>query len=196
MAGHRNPEYLAATAVRDTMMTIPDYIPIIAVYIAAATFFWRVWLSAQSERRRKQELINAVYHHVDEAIGRLKDEEREKRNKTIRQRIEDDESYTPYVVRSSSDDLTYDHIIGVMEWLDEKGEKAVASYFYSQSSLHAAEESFGLEYVRSWPASRKLQLWSLYVKYQEKTLESAMAARKALSKGGKLSENQGNGKES
>ena len=177
------------------MMTIPDYIPIIAVYIAAATFFWRVLLSAQSERRRKQELINAVYHHVDEAISRLKDEEREKRNETIRQGIEDDETYTPYVVRSSSDDLTYDHIIGVMEWLDEKGEKAVASYFYSQSSLHAAEESFGLEYVRSWSVDRKLKLWDLYVHYQEETLANAVVARGALSKGGKLSKDQNGEKE-
>ncbi len=177
------------------MQAISITIAAIAVSIAAATFIWRVLRSERSERRRKQELVNAVYHHVDEAIDRLDNEEREKRNETIRQKIKSDESYTPYVVRSASDDLTYDHITGVMEWLDEQGEKAVASYFYSQSSLHATEESFDSDYVRSWPVVRKLQLWNLYVKYQEETLRNARAAREVLSRGGKLSENKSNGKE-
>ena len=121
------------------MQAISITIAAIAVSIAAATFIWRVLRSERSERRRKQELVNAVYHHVDEPIDRLDNEEREKRNETI----------------------------------------------------HATEESFDSDYVRSWPVVRKLQLWNLYVKYQEETLRNARAAREVLGRGGKLSENNG-----
>ncbi len=100
---------------------------VIGVIIAAATFLLRVWLNERSERRRKKELVNAVYHHVDEAIDRL-----------------------------------------------------VASYFYTQSSLHAVEESFNLEHVRSWSSSRKLQLWEIYAEYRERVLRDALGARKTL----------------
>ena len=151
-------------------------------YIMAGIAVMVLFLRWSSVRRRKKKFVNAVYHHVDEAIDRLKDEGREKINKTIRRKIENDKSYMPYIARSSADDLTYEHIIGVMEWLDEKGGKAVASYFYSQSSLHAVEESFGVEYVGSWLVDRKLELWNLYVSYQEETLKNAMAAEKALSR--------------
>ncbi len=49
---------------------------VIGVIIAAATFLLRVWLNERSERRRKKELVNAVYHHVDEAIDRLEGKEK------------------------------------------------------------------------------------------------------------------------
>ncbi len=102
------------------------------------------------------------------------------KNETIRQKINADESYTPYVARSSSDDLTYEQIIEVMEWLDEEEEKSVASYFHSQSSLHAIAESLELEFVRSWPSDRKLQLWKTYEKYEENTLTYARETREVL----------------
>ena len=167
--------------VPDVNIIMPGRAMVIGVIIAAATFLLRVWLNERSERRRKKELVNAVYHHVDEAIDRLEGKEKwEEMNITIRNKIEKDASYTPYFVRSSASDLTYDHIIGVMEWLDETEEKSVASCFYTQSSLHAVEESFNLEHVRSWSSSRKLQLWEIYAEYREKVLRDALGARKTL----------------
>lgn len=119
-----------------------------------------------------------VYYHVDLAIRTL--QEQEKGNEAIREKIENDESYTPYLVRSPNDDLTYDHIIEVTEWLDAKGEEAVSSYFHSQLALHALAESFKLEFVRNWPPERKLRAWDAYERFRRDTIEHAGRTREAL----------------
>ncbi len=176
MAGHRGSGCLATTPVKDMETSIT--IAAIGVLIAVGTFLWRVWLSVLSERRRRQKLVNAVYHHVDRAVTSLK--EQEEKNETIRQNIKDDETYTPYVVHSSSDDLTYEQIIEVMEWLEEGEEREVVTYFYDQSSLHAIAESLGLEFVRRWPSDRKLRLWGMYEEYGRRTCKSAQKVKETL----------------
>lgn len=98
----------------------------------------------------------------------------------IQEKIINDDSYTPYEISSSADDLTYEHIIDVMEWLDEDGERAVSSYFHTQMVLNALGQSFDKEYVRGWKPDRKLELWKVYEKYQEETLKHAKETMKVL----------------
>lgn len=93
-----------------------------------------------------------------------------------------DQFYTPYPVRSLNDDLTYDHIIEVMEWLDSREEEeTVLSYFYSQAFLHSLAGVFELEFVRGWPLVRKLAAWDVYEQAHAETAEFALAARRILS---------------
>ena len=152
----------------------------LAAWVAVATFFWRVLQDGRLERRRRQELVSAVYHHIEKAIEYLSDEEVPKINEAIQAEIAKDSAYTPHIVRSADADLTYDHIIGVMEWLDDEGERAVANYFYTQSILNDIAASFGLEYVQGWPTERKLRLWKLYIGQQAETLAAAQYARTKL----------------
>lgn len=163
-------------------ITISPLVAFLAAIAAVATFLWRVWQSWQAEKRRRQALINAVYHHVDKAIEILNDPSRSVANSAARAEIQNNPEYTPHILHSADDDLTYEHIIGVMEWLDYAGEKAVANYFYDQSALHSIAESFGSEYVRNWPTARKLKLFDLYVTRGQDTLTSAKEARDALRK--------------
>lgn len=166
-------------------ITISSIVTAFAALVAAATFLWRVWQSWQTEKSRKQALANAVYHHVEKAIDILDDPALSVGNAEVRAELETNADYTPYILRSADADLTYEHIIGVMEWLDYAGEKAVAKYFYDQSLLHSISESFGSEYVRSWPTERKLKLFDLHVEQVKETLASAKEEREALGKMGK-----------
>ena len=63
------------------------------------------FLHLRSTRRKK--LINAVYHHVTLAEEHLENIGR--KTEEVAQKIKTDESYLPYIPRSASDDLTYDH---------------------------------------------------------------------------------------
>ncbi len=106
----------------------------------------------QSRRWKRRKLVNTIYYHTKYAIEALRDQQ--KKNHLIQEKIKNNNSYTPYVPRSSADDLTYEHIIDVMEWLDEDGEKSVSSYFYTQMGLHALAQTFDTEFVRGWPQKR------------------------------------------
>lgn len=162
--------------------TISPFVASLAASVATATFFWRVCQSWQTERRRRRALANAVYHHVDKAIEILNDPSISTANCAARAKIQKNAKYTPNILHSADDDLTYEHIIGVMEWLDYEGEKAVANYFYAQSSLTSIAESFRSEYVQNWPIDRKLNLFDLYVAQENETLAAARKARAALEK--------------
>ena len=190
MACDRGPEYLAAAAVRAITMTIPITITAIAVSIAAVTFIWRVCQSERSERRRRRKLVNAVYHHVDRAVNSL--EGQAEKNETIRQKINADESYTPYVARSSSDDLTYEQIIEVMEWLERRKRsqwRPISILSHRFTRLRRAWSWSSLEVglrIGNW-------LWKTYEKYEENTLTYARATREVEEPGGNSSlESSGN----
>ena len=132
----------------------------------------------RSNRRRRQKLVNAIFYHAELAVDLL--EKQRSNNAAIEEKIRNDASYTPYVPVSTIDDLTYNQIIEVMEWLDWEGEKIVSSYFHSQMTLHASMQSFRSEYVRSWPSHRKLELWKFCEEAQKETLHYAIETRNLL----------------
>ena len=150
----------------------------LGILMALLLSLYNLYSLIQSSRRKRQKLVNTVYYHVRHAIDNL--QEQQKGNKSIRENIRNDSSYTPYMPSTPTDDLTYDHIIEVMEWLDEKGEEAVSFYFHAQVGLHALGKSFELEFVRGWPPDRKLRLWGIFEKYQEDTLKYAEKAKNIL----------------
>ena len=155
-----------------------EFLTTLGIIVALFLSIYNFYNSILSHRRKRQKLINTVYYHVIHARESLQGQK--KGNKSIRERIRNNNSYTPYAARSPADDLTYDHIIEVMEWLDEDGEKAVSSYFHAQMGLHALGQSFDLDFVRDWPQERKLQLWDAYVLYQANTLKYAEKAEDIL----------------
>lgn len=146
--------------------------------VAGLAFALSCYNFVRSSRTKRRKLINAVYYHADLAVSRL--EGQAESNDIIRQKIKDDRSYTPYGPSSSADDLTYDQIIEMMEWLNSEEERIMVSYFHSQLGLHALAESFSLDFVRDWPQGRKLQLWGLCEEYQRKTLGHAREAKRIL----------------
>ena len=81
---------------------------------------------------------------------------------------------------SPADDVTYDQIIEIMEWLDESEEEAVSSYFHNQVSLHAIAQSFDLEFVRNWHSDRKLRMWEGYEDYLVRTITYASETKRVL----------------
>ena len=93
----------------------------------ALTFSFYNW--TQSRRRTRRKLVNTIYYHTKCAIEALK--KLQDNNQSIQEKIKNVNSYTPYVPLSSADDLTYEHIIEVMEWLDEDEEESVSSYFHT-----------------------------------------------------------------
>lgn len=157
-----------------------EFLTSLGIFVALLLSVYNLYSSMQSHRRKRQKLVNTVYYHVRHAIDTL--QEQQKGNKSIREKISNDSSYTPYVASSPADDLTYDHIIEVMEWLDEKGEEAVSFYFHAQMGLHALGKSFDLEFVRGWSPDRKLRLWEFFEEYQKNTLKYAGKAKNILEK--------------
>ena len=136
------------------------------------------WTQARRRTRRKR--FNTVYYHADQSVKFLL--KQQKNNPSIQEKIKNDNSYTPYGVSSSNDDLTYEHIIDVMEWLSEDGEEAVSSYFHAQMTLRMLIQSFNTEFVRGWTPDRKLELWKVCEEYQAETLKCAEKATKVLKK--------------
>ena len=148
---------------------------IVALFLSIYNFYDTI----RSHRKKRQKLVNTVYYHVIQAIDSLQDQE--KNNQIIREKIDQLKSpYTPFVAQSPADDLTYDHVIEVMEWLEEDGEEAVSSYFHAQMGLHALGQCFDLDFVQKWPQDRKLQLWDAYEKFQADTLKYAINTKKIL----------------
>ena len=117
--------------------------------------------SVYKHKRKRRELIDAVYYHAKEAIKTL--EKQKCANKKIRKKIENDKSYAPYIAVSSTNDITYDQVIELMEWLKkenkDQAEKAILYYFHMQAALHAISMSFHLKFVREFPSERKKELW-------------------------------------
>ena len=135
------------------------------------------FLHLRSTRRKK--LINAVYHHVTLAEEHLENIGR--KTEEVAQKIKTDESYLPYIPRSASDDLTYDHVIELMQWLNSREqEETVLRYFHLQSNLHALAAGFELEFIRGWRLDRKLSMWKLFEEYRKSTLERAQEAKEIL----------------
>lgn len=156
-----------------------EFFKLLGIIVALILSVYNFYSSLRSHRIKRQKLVNTVYYHVIQAIDSLQNQE--KGNQTIREKISQmNSSYTPFVARSPADDLTYDHIIEVMEWLDKDGEKAVSSYFHAQMGLHALGQSFDLDFVRDWPQERKLQLWDAYVMFQADTLRYARKTKEIL----------------
>ena len=153
-------------------------------FLTALTAFLALMFSfynwTQSRRRKRRKLVNTVYYHTKYAVEALQDQQ--KNNHLIQEEIENDNSYTPYAGSSSADDLTYEHVIDVMECLDEDGERAVSSYFYNQTILNVLGQSFEKEFVRGWTKERKLKLWKKHEEYQKKTLKDAKETMKVLKK--------------
>ena len=146
--------------------------------IALTALGLSIYNLVRSDRRRRQKIVNAIFYHAQLAVDSL--EKQRNNNAAIEEKIKTDASYTPYVPLSTIDDLTYNQIIEVMEWLDLEGEEIVSSYFHWQTTLHASMQSFHLEYVRSWPSHRKLGLWKFCEESQEKTLEYAIKTKNLL----------------
>ena len=163
--------------------SLKENIPLLIIMSVSAgallgAFGLNLYNSITSNRRRRRKLVNAIYHHAALAESTLK--EQQKRLEEIEDKIGNEESYTPYVPRSPADDLTYDQIIEVMEWLDKSGEEAVSSYFHHQMGLHAIAQSFDLDFVRNWPSDRRLSMWKGYKYYLEKTIKYSSRTRSIL----------------
>ena len=154
------------------------FLELVPLFVSFAALCLSAYIFLESRGRRRRKLVNAVYHHASKAVRDL--ETLKDRNDSIREKIEQDESYTPHVVRSTADDLTYDQVIEVMELLNEREEETVLSYFHHEAELHAFAESFDLEFVRGWPSGRKLALWQLFEKSQKDTLENATGTVRIL----------------
>lgn len=153
-------------------------IEVLAMLTAVVALGFSLYTFSHTQRRRRRKLVSAVYYHAGLAVETL--EGHLKNRKTIRENIEKDESYMPYVVRSPVDDLTYDQVIEVMEWLNREEEETVSLYFHHQSGLHAIAQSFDLEFIRNWPVDRRLRLWDKFEEYLEETLEHARRTRDIL----------------
>lgn len=145
---------------------------IITTFIAVAAFLLSCYNFTRSHRRKQRKLINAVYYHVVLAIYFFK--KQQKNHPAVEQKINSDESYTPYIPQSSHDDLTYDHIIDAMEWLDsEEEEEKVLYYFHYQLALHALATSFQDEHFRNLSWERRKAVWNAYKNYHHRTLKYA-----------------------
>lgn len=158
---------------------MPEFLTSLGIIVALFLSIYNFYDTLRSHRKKRQKLVNTIYYHVIQAIDNLQNQE--KGNQTIREKIDQmNSTYTPFVARSPADDLTYEHIIEVMEWLNKDGEQAVSSYFHAQMALHALGQSFDLDFVRDWPQERKLRLWDAYVMFQAETLKYATKTKEIL----------------
>ena len=133
---------------------------------------------AQSRRRKRRKLFS-VYYHAVMAIESI--EAQQKNNQRIRKTIAEDDAYTPLIASvSSANELTYQQVLDVMEWLNQEEEEATLSYFHHQSDLHALGQSFNSDFVRNWSQERKLEMWAHLEEKMEETLRHACAVKALL----------------
>lgn len=177
------------TPIEEFGELIAIFVALLALVVGAYNFFH----SIRSYVRKRRKLVNAIYYHAKMAVASL--EIQKDNNKSIRDKIENDGSYTPYAPYSPADDVTYEQIIELMGYLPKrkcpfsrKKEKAmqrereqdISSYFHWQARFHAIAQSFHSESIGKWAPERKLQLWMLCEESLEKALEFAEKTRDIL----------------
>ena len=152
-----------------------------AIVVSFLAFGFSIYTYSQVRRSKRRKLINTIYHHADRTIEVSSAHQENSTN--TRRLIENDPTYTPYtVITSSTDDLTYDQVIDALEWLKTEEEKAVISYFHSQSQLLALGQSFNYEIVRNLEQDRKLKLFGMFEQCNTETLDYARQVKKLLGK--------------
>lgn len=165
------------------MIDTPTAISLFGVSVSFCSATVTIIFIFYNRKRKRRELIDAVYYHAQVAIETL--EKQKGANKTIREKIKKDKSYAPYAAVSSANDITYDQVIGVMEWLKKQNKdeekEAILYYFHMQAALHATAMSFHLEFVREFSSERKKELWMAWEEYQRETLEYAYKTKSILS---------------
>ena len=175
---------------------IEEFGELIAIFVALLALVVGVYNflhSIRSYGRRRRKLVNAIYYHAKMAVASL--EIQKDNNDSIREKIKNNDSYTPYAPYSPADDVTYEQIIELMGYLprkrwsfNRKKEKAmqremeqdISSYFHWQARFHAIAQSFHSESIGKWNPERKLQLWILCEESLEKALEYAKKTRDIL----------------
>ena len=102
----------------------------------------------------------------------------------VQQSIKEDINYTPFVVQSDENDLTYRDMIEIMAWLKGKEEEEVVlRYYHEQMTFHALARGFNSEIVRgSWSQERKLYLLEKCRKSAKDTIDYAKETMRILKK--------------
>ncbi len=96
--------------------------------------------------------------------------------KWLKEKIENDASYVPYMPWSDNDDLTYDQVIEALENLNDEEEEILMSYFHSHQTLRALAKSLSLDFVRKFPKERTLRWFELFQYYGNETVRFAKQA--------------------
>ena len=158
---------------------------IVGPLLSGAALLIAAWIAycnlTRPARRREKQLIHTVFYHADKAIRDL--EENLESIDLVRERIEQDESYHPYVVDTVEAALAYSQIIEVLQSVnDEADEEKILNYYYNEADLHAITKAFNSEIVRSFPQERKLGMWKIFEEAVRETRRSAKEARSTLAK--------------
>ena len=130
---------------------------IFAVLISILALCLSIYSVWQPHRTKRKKLVNAAYYHVKLAVERLQDMDQQ--IETAREKIRADKSYKMHIARSNTDDLTYDHVIELMEWLNPDQEKIISDYFHAQSAMHGVAESFDLPQPAHFPRTSNCACW-------------------------------------
>ncbi|MGR3914172.1 MAG: hypothetical protein OD918_06550 [Gammaproteobacteria bacterium] len=134
-------------------------------------------LVLRTSHGKRETLVNTFYHHVTRAILSLElflGEQNADMWDEFRKGIESDTSYTPYLIQSSADNLTYDQMIevlAVLKGVDEKYEEKLLSYFHNDQFMHAVADSFN--FAKDFSMKRKLKLLDSFKHACEWTLSDA-----------------------
>lgn len=116
-----------------------------------------IWHDYRSRINRRRRLARAVYHHAAFA-ERLFDEFLKGYDSLERRITAEGSTFTPFTVPSPTNDLTYEQIIEVMDWLEGEGQEKVLGYYHYQMIFHATALSFNSEYARELSQDRKRRL--------------------------------------
>jgi len=131
----------------------------------------------RTSHEKRETLVNAFYHHITRTILSLQSLLGEKNAgmwKELRKRIENEDSYMPYLIQSSADNLTYDQVIevlAVLEGIGEKEEEKLLSYFHNDQLMHAIADGFN--FAIDFPVERKLKALELFKRACTDTLADA-----------------------
>ncbi|CAJ2376407.1 MAG: hypothetical protein IBGAMO2_330016 [Arenicellales bacterium IbO2] len=157
------------------MTRMHEIFAVLISILALCLSIYSVW---QPHRTKRKKLVNAAYYHVKLAVERLQDMDQQ--IETAREKIRADKSYKMHIARSNTDDLTYDHVIELMEWLNPDQEKIISDYFHAQSAMHGVAESFDLAAAGAFSTDQQLRLLDIFAAVCGQTREYARAAEKFL----------------
>lgn len=117
-------------------------------YYVSKPLLWLLNIYRRNTNGRRM-LASAVYYHAQFSV-RLFDVHLKKFDEVERQIIAEGSTYTPFMVESPDNDLTYNQIIEVMVWLKNKKEReTILWYYHNQMAFHAHSLSFNTNIVRN-----------------------------------------------
>ncbi len=156
-------------------------------YVLASTFVSAVTLfiiktlwEQRAATKRSDASRELLVRYAKKAIEHIKESQKTVKDDDVTKKIEQgnpygesEKNYTPYILFSEEDKLSFAQVREIFQYVTEKKQEPLFEYFIAQAKLDAIVHSINSDIVRSIPQQQKVAFWKIYVEYRDELLKKA-----------------------